>query len=738
MNAFIGKSEKRVDGRLKVTGRAQYAGDFHLPGQLYGVIVSSTAGLGEVTSIDSAAVESMPGIVAVISHVNAPKLAYKPHKAFIDPQVGERLHMFQDGGIRFYGQPVAVVVADTLDHAERGAQALSIRYDRKRPKVDLRDPSLVTLVPEAMGEEASKSRGDVRQAIAGVVTVDNEYDIARENHTPIETHATLASWSGDKLTLWTKSQFVVNEQAEIAAIFDIDPANVQVNSPFIGGAFGTSLRTWPHVTVAAIAAKMTGKPVKVTLSRKQTFYTTGHRPLTHQRVRLSATPEGRLTHVEHEGTAETSRYEQYAEALVSATQYMYSCPNLSTHYHLQPCDTSTPTYMRGPGEASGIFAIESAMDELAYKLGMDPIALRKANEPTVDEGSGLPFSSRSLVQCYEAGAKRFGWEKRSSEPASMKDGRLMVGWGMASGTYPVWFAPASARARITPAGAFEVEAAASDMGPGTYTSITQVAAETLGVPMNAVTFRLGQSDFPPTPPHGGSMTMASVGSGVRVACQGLQAELLKLATTNMSSPFAGAPVEELYWETGGLRRRGKRQQLGYRQLAALNPTSDPITVTATGSRGEEASKYSMHAFGAVFVEVAIDPDVYTMQVRRMVGAYGAGRIINPRLATSQCVGGMIGGMGMALMESTVLDRRDGRPINAHMADYLVPVNLDIGNIQVHFLDEEDVHVNSLGVKGLGEISLVGVAPAIANAIYHATGKRVRHLPIRIENLLHEA
>lgn len=736
MNALIGKSEKRVDGRDKVTGRAQYAGDFHLPGQLYGVIVNATVGLGRIRSIDASAVEVMPGVTAVISHLNAPKLAYKPHKAFIDPAVGERLHVLQDDAIHFYGQPVAVVVADSLDHAERAAQALSIQYERRQPKVDLRDPALALAVPEAVGEEADKARGDVKQVIPGVVTVDERYEIARENHTPIELHATLASWQGDKLTLWSKSQFVVNEQAEIAAVFGIDPANVQVISPYVGGAFGTTLRTWPHVTLAALAARMTGKPVKLTLSRKQTFYTTGHRPLTMQRVRLSATPQGRLTHVEHHGTGETSRYEQFAEALVSATTYLYSCPNLQVQYRLQPCDTATPTYMRGPGEASGIFALECALDELAYKLKMDPVALRLLNEPELDESKGLPFSSRSLTQCYEVGAQRFGWAKRSSAPGSMKDGRLLIGWGMASGTYPVWFIPASALARITPAGEFEVEAAASDMGPGTYTSITQVAAETLGVPMSAVKFRLGQSDFPPTPPHGGSMTMASVGSGAQAACQALQAELLKLAVSSAGSPFAGASPGDLHWDAGALSRRGSRERLNYAQLAALAPPG--LTATATGGRSEEAGKYSMHAFGAVFVEVAIDPDVYTMQVRRMVGTYGAGRIVNPRLATSQCVGGMVGGIGMAIMESTVLDKRDGRPVNAHMADYLVPVNLDIGDIQVHFIDENDPHVNPLGVKGLGEISLVGVAPAIANAIYHATGKRVRHLPIRIDNLLHDA
>jgi len=736
MNAIMGRGEKRVDGRAKVTGKAAYAGDVFRPGQLYGVIVGASVGLGRVLDIDVASVKKLPGVFDVISHLNAPKLAYGPHKAFIDPASGERLHVLQDDAVRFYGQPVAVVLADTLDNAERAARHLKIQYDRHAPKVDIRDASLESVVPEALGSEATKSRGDVGRDAPGGVTVDAQYDIARENHNPIETHATLAEWEGEKLTLWSKSQFVVNEQAEIAAIFGIPAENVRVISPFVGGAFGTSLRTWPHVTLAALASRIAGRPVKLTLSRKQMFFTTGHRPFTTQHVRISATPEGRITRIVHHGRAETSRYEQFAEALVSATNYMYSCPNLEVQYRLTPTDTSTPTYMRGPGEASGMFALESAMDELSYKLSMDPIELRKRNEPTVDQGSGLPFSSRSLVQCYEAGARLFGWERRNPEPGSMRDGRMLIGWGMASATYPVWFIPASARATLTASGRILVDSAASDMGPGTYTSVTQVAAETLGVGMAEVELRLGQSDFPPTPPHGGSMTMASVGGGVQAACKALQQELMARAVTVSGSPFAGSSRSDLYWEAGGLNRRGDAARLTYAELAKLKPGD--VTATATGGRGSEAEKYSMHAFGAVFVEVAIDPDVYTIAVRRMVGSYGAGRIINPRLATSQCIGGLVGGIGMALMESTVLDGRDGRPINAHLADYLLPVNLDIGDIQVHFVDEVDRYVNPLGVKGLGEIAIVGAAPAIGNAIFHATGTRVRSLPIRIENLLHAA
>jgi xanthine dehydrogenase YagR molybdenum-binding subunit len=738
MDTLIGKEEKRVDGRAKVTGRARYAADFNQPEQAYAVIVGATIGLGRVASLDAQAVLDLPGILAVISHLNAPRLAYAPHKTFIDPAAGERIHILQDDQVHFHGQPIAVVVADTLDQAERGALALRVAYDAQTPVVDPHDPKAEAIVPEAMGPAvADRARGDVNAALpADAVSIDAQYDTARENHTPIELHATVAHWQGDMLTLWSKSQFVMNERAEIAAIFGLPPENVQVICPFIGGAFGTSLRTWSHVTAAAVAARQTGRPVKLVLTRRQTFHLTGHRPRTLQRIQLSATPAGKLLRIVHHGTGETSRYEQFTEALTAATHYMYSCPDLQVHYRVLPLDTSTPTHMRGPGEATGLYAVEAAIDELAYALKIDPLELRRRNEPHIDEGTGLPFSSRSLLKCHELGATRFGWSKRQFEPGSMRDGRLLLGWGMASAAYPVWFVPCQARARLTGDGRFEIEVAASDMGPGTYTSMTQVAAETLGVPMDQVTFCLGRSDYPPAPPHGGSMTMASVGSAVQAVCLALQAGIAQRLVSDSTGPYAGAALQDLEWCEGRLLRDGRDAgAFGYGDIAR-HFGHLPMEAEATGSRHPTAGeRFSMAAYGSVFVEVAIDPDVRTIQVRRMTGAYAAGRVVNPRLARSQCIGGMIGGMGMALMESTVLDARDGRPVNAHMADYLVPVNLDIGNIEAHFVDEKDIHVNPLGAKGVGEIALVGAAPAIANAVFHATGKRIRHLPIRIESLL---
>ncbi len=729
----IGQPLTRIDGRTKTTGQARYAADFNQPGQRYAVIVSATVGLGRVVGFEAGEVERMPGVVALITHRNAPKLAYQPHKAIIDPAVGERLHVLQDDSVLFYGQPVAIVVADSIDHAERAAAALRVSYDTRQPVVDHADPQVARTVP---GAGADRSRGNADAAVADAAfKVDEIYDIARENHNPMEPHATVAAWNGNRLTLWSKSQFLVNEQAEIAAVFGLPTENVEVICPFIGGAFGTSLRTWPHVTLAALAARHVGEPVKLVLTRKQMFFTTGHRPRSLQRVALGASADGKLTGVIHEGTGETSRYEQFSEALTAVTDYLYSCPNVRTQYRLAQLDTGTPNHMRGPGEASGIFALESAIDELSYELGIDPIELRRRNEPKIDEAENKPFSSRSLIECYELGAERIGWAQRTSDPRSMRDGRLLIGMGTATATYPAFHAPASARVRILVDGTAEVEAAASDMGPGTYTSMTQVAAEFLGLPPEQVRFRLGTTAYPPTPSHGGSWTMASVGSAIRAACLEAKLEAAKRAIADQGSPVFGASMEAVEWAEGRLRRRGDTSPgLSYRDI--LTKAGNPIEADGSAKRDPEiAEKYSMHSFGAVFAEVAIDPDVGTIRVRRLVGAYGIGRVVNPLLAKSQCTGGMIGGMGMALMERTVLDARDGRPVNAHMADYLVPVNLDIPKLEVLFAEEVDPHVNPLGVKGLGEIALVGTAPAIANAVFHATGTRIRKLPILIEDIL---
>src|SRR5437667_4272407 len=518
-------------------------------------------------------------------------------------------------------------------------------------------------------------------------------------------HATIAAWDGDRLTLWDKTQWVHNAADEIAAVFGISAENIRVISPFVGGAFGSGLRTWPHVTLAALGARVAGRPVKLMLSRREMFYAVGYRPHTVQRVALGSSRDGRLMAIVHDGHQETSSYEEFSEALVDATRFLHSCPNVYTRRRLGRMNVHTPGHMRAPGEVSGIFALECAMDELAVALNIDPVELRLRNEPEQDEFKKLPFSSRSTRECYRVAAERFGWSRRNPQPGSMRDGRWLIGWGMASATYPMNYAPASAKARLLPDGSAEVMSAASDMGPGTWTSMTQVAAETLGLPIERVKFMLGDTRLPRAPVHGGSMTMASVGSAVQTACRKAREDALARGDGNDVSD--------------AMRRVGQ-----------------PVEATADVKPGEESQRFSMHAFGAVFVEVAVDPDLGETRVRRIVGAYGAGRIVNPKTARSQSIGGMIGGIGMALMEHSVVDERNGRVTNDNLAEYPLPVHADSPPIMdVIFVDEHDPHVNPLGVKGVGEIALVGVAPALTNAIYHATGKRIRALPVTPDKLL---
>jgi xanthine dehydrogenase YagR molybdenum-binding subunit len=708
--AFIGQPVSRVDGRQKVTGAAIYAAEFDLPRQAHGAIVRSTVANGRIASIDSAAAERAPGVVAVLTHRNAPRLPYRPHKGAVDPEVGERLHVLQDDRVNHQGQPIALVIAETVEQAQHAAALVRVAYAAEPGTTDITRvaPVQPTQQKTDQGEvrPPATRRGDPEGALATAdVKVEQTYVHPRENHNPIEMHATVAAWDGDRLTLWDKTQWVHNTAEEIAAVFGIPAENVRVISPFVGGAFGSSLRTWPHVTLAALGARLAGRPVKVMLSRREMYYGVGYRPHTVQRVALGASRDGRLMAIIHEGHQETSTYEEFSEALLNASRFLHSCPNVATRHRLAPMNVHTPTYMRAPGEASGVFALESAMDELAVALKIDPVELRLRNEPAQDEFKNLPFSSRSTRQCYLAAAERFGWSRRSPEPRSMRDGRWLIGWGMATATYPMNFAPASAQARILPDGTAEVTSAASDMGPGTWTSMTQVAAEALGLPIERVKFILGDTRLPKAPVHGGSLTMASVGSAVQAACRKAREDALARGGANDLSE--------------AMRRLGQ-----------------PVEASVDTKPGDESQRFSMHSFGAVFVDVAVDPELGETRVRRMVGAYGAGRIVNPKLTRSQCIGGMIGGIGMALMEHSVVDPRNGRVPNANLAEYPIPVHADTPPVMdVIFVEEHDPHVNPLGVKGVGEIAMVGVAPAIANAIFHATGKRIRELPVTPDKLL---
>jgi xanthine dehydrogenase YagR molybdenum-binding subunit len=724
----VGTPQSRVDGRLKVTGAAPYAADHAIDGVVYAVMVDSTVGRGRITGIDTDDALAQDGVLAVLSHLNAPRLAYRDNTGSNNPP-GTRLRVFQDDQVRFFGQPVAVVVAETLETAQHAARLVEVSYNAQQPSTDL--ASAPADPPE------DYSRGDA-DAVLGTaqVRLDMTYRMARNHHNPMEPHATIARWDGEQLTLWDKTQWVVGgTQQELAAVFGIGQDAVHVISPFVGGAFGSGLRAWPHVTIAALAARETARPVKLVLSRKQLYFGTGFRPAYTYQVRLGGERSGRLTAMVHDIRGETSSYETFTEEVLAPGQMLYSMPNVRQAYSTVPLDVNTPIWMRGPGMATAVLAVESAMDELASELGIDPIELRLRNEPGTDESTGLPFSTRRLRECYTVGAREFGWEQRNPQPRSTTDGDWLIGSGMAAAIYGSPRAQAQAHVRVNADGTALVQAASSDMGPGTYTSMSQVGADALGLPMDRVEFRLGDSAMPPTPPHGGSMTMASVGSAVQAGCDTVRQQAITMAVNDPRSPLHGINPDDVLVRDSRLQVRNDfLRGETYQQLLARNNRSH-LEALGTFTPPEE-DRFSMYGYGAVFAEVAVDARLGIVRVRRMLGVYDAGRIINPKLAHSQAIGGMVGGIGKALLEHTVTDPRDGRIVNANLADYLVPVNADIPDLRAIYLDGgNDPQVSNLGVKGLAELVLVGIAPAIGNAVFHATGRRIRDFPITADALL---
>ncbi|PNG17347.1 xanthine dehydrogenase family protein molybdopterin-binding subunit [Streptomyces cahuitamycinicus] len=731
--AAVGAPLSRVDGRLKVTGRAMYAADHDIDGVAHAVVVSSAIGRGRITAIDTRAAEAQRGVLKVITHRNAPKLAYRDNPAS-GRFPGRQLRVFQDDAVQFFGQPVAVVVATTLEVAQHAADLVEVSYDAERSATDLtRSPAQAGPAPFAL----PYARGDAEQALASAdVRKELTFRTARNHHNPMETHATIARWDGDRLTLWDKTQWVIGTQTEVAAVFGIPTENVRVLSPFVGGAFGSALRAWPHVAVAALAAREVGRPVKLVLTRRQMYFTVGYRPAYEYKLTLGSTRRGRLTAMVHEMKYETSRYEQFWEANKALGQMLYAVPNVSQNVQIVPLDVSTPLWMRGPGYSNAAFAIESAMDELAHELDIDPIELRLRNEPHEDLSNGHPFSTRRLTECFRVGAREFGWNRRNPRPRSTRDGDWLLGTGVATGCYDVFRGRAEAHARLDADGTAVVQSATHDHGAGTYTSMTQVAADALGLAVRRVTFRLGDSAMPPAPGQGASQTMASVGSAVQDTCDKLRQQAVTLAVEDERSPLHGVAPDDVVVRGGRLHVKGNTSRgETYRQLLARN---DLTHLEARGSYAPEPEaqrRYSMYGYAAMFAEVAVDAELGLVRVRRMLGVYDAGRIISPKLADSQAIGAMVGGIGQALLEHTVTDHRDGRIVNADLADYLVPVNADIPALKAVYLDGEDYRADPIGVKGLGELVQIGVASAIANAVFHATGRRVRELPITAEALL---
>ena len=707
----IGSPLARVDGPAKVRGEAHYAAEFAPVGLLYAATADSICPAGRIATLDTRAAERAPGVLLVLTHLNADHLPYQEpaERPAVDPVAGAQLRVLDGPAILFSGQPIALVVARTQAQAEHGASLVRATYDAD-PAAKLRfDPALALPASEAAAKKKrgpETRKGDAEGAFArAAVTLDARYSLGREQHHPMEPHATVAAWTGDRLTLWSKTQWVGNERDEIARRFGIPPANVRVINPFVGGAFGSSLRTWPHVTLAAMAARRAERPVRLELTRRQMFTYVGHRGQSEQHVRLGADHDGRLLATITEATGQTSTYEEFAEPLLGPASATYACDDRLTRYRLVPMNVNTPCPMRGPGWATGLVAQEMAMDELAERLGMDPIALRLRNYAERDPMKDLPWSSKALRECYAQGAERFGWSKRAFKPRATRDGRDLVGFGMATAIYDSGRYPTSASVALLADGTALVRSATTDMGPGTYTSMTQVAADALGLPVSRVRFELGDSTFPPAKEHGGSTTMASVGPAVREACAAVKAKLAALGE--------GTDV------TAVLRNAGL----------------DRIEAEANVQPDDAMKTHSINGFGAVFAEVRVDMDLCTIRATRIVGAYDAGRIVNPRLAHSQCIGGMAQGIGMALFEAVEWDEHLGRVANGTIAEYIVPVNADIHELDAIFVDTREPLLNPLGVKGVAELGLCGVAPAIANAVWHATGKRIRDLPLTPDRLL---
>ncbi len=740
----VGKPVMRVEGRAKVTGKARYAAEYPIRGVVHAVPVLSTIPKGRVTGFDLREAQRAPGVLAILTHQNAPKLPFKPQaqKLNADPKVGHPLHPLQDDQVLFDRQYVAVVVADTLSRAEHAAALVRVSYAPEQAATDFQAAKARAFAPNESRLEPDPSnpsdyqRGDPDAGYAGAAArVDATYTIPTEHHNPMETHATIAVWSGGKLTLYDKTQWPASARSRLALDFGLPADQVRVFSPFVGGGFGSAGRTWPHVVLTAMAAKAVGRPVKLSLSREQMYGTTGFRPLTEQRVRLGATADGQLTSIVQEATAQTSTYEEYTEATLGPARMLYACPSVRTTYRLVGMNVSTPTFMRGPGETSGAYALESALDELAYALKLDPVELRLRNYAERDPEKDLPWSSKSLRACYAEGARRFDWARRTPQPGSMKDGRLLVGLGMASAVYPANRTGASARVILAQGGTATVRSSSSDMGPGTYTAMAQIAADAVGIQANQVKVELGDTDFPYAPVQGGSQMLASLGPAVLASARSIRAQAVALAVKDRRSPLYGADPAGVQVRDGRLYLSGDPSRgedyadlMARRRLASLEGHE-------SAGPGDERKQYSFWSFGAHFAQVTVDPDVLEIRVRRVVSALATGRIINPLMARSQALGGVVGGVGMALLEETHRDARFGRITNANLSEYLVPVNADIPVLEPVYLEEVDPHINPMGAKGIGELPIVGVAAAIANAVYHATGVRVRDLPVTLDKLL---
>lgn len=729
----VGQPLDRTDGLLKVTGQARYSAEFQVPRLAHAVLVQSTVPAGRITRVDTHVAQAMPGVLLVMTHENAPRLP-NGGKPALEPPAGRALSLFQDDQVHYNGQPIALVVGDTLEHAQAAARMVRVEVAQQPARLDFETARADAHSPgKVQTQSADTTRGDVAVGMAQAAQrIEAVYGTPMETHNPMEPHATIAVWEGDSLTLYDSTQYVSGVRRTVAKTLGLSPDKLRVVCPFVGGGFGCKGSVWSHVVLAAMAARQAGRPVKLVLERPQMFGPVGGRPRTEQRIALGAASDGRFTAISHDSLTTTSMIEDWTEPCAIVTRMLYDTPNQRTTHRLARLNIGTPTFMRAPGEATGTFALEVALDEMAYALGIDPVELRLRNDAAQDPEKRIPWSSKSLAACYRAGAERFGWARRNPQPGSMREGNTRIGWGMATATYPANRSAAGATARYLPDGTTQVESGSQDLGTGTYTVMTQVAADAMGMPVDRVHFSLGDTRMPEAPVSGGSQSVASVSPAVQAAGAQARDALIAAAIADASSPLHGLAASDITVADGILTARsGAREPVA----AVVARHGRPIEATAKVQPGEEKQKYSMHSFGAVFAEVHVDVDLGVVRVSRIVGSYGVGRLLNAKTGRSQLMGGIVWGMGMALFEESLFDTRYGRIVNNNLAEYHVPVNADVPDIDILVLDEADSHINPLGAKGIGEIGITGVPAAIANAVYHATGRRVRELPITLDKLI---
>jgi len=731
----VGQPLSRLDGRLKVTGGAQYTADVPLKGALHGTIVHSTIANGRTISIDTGPAERAPGVVATFTYRSMPRMNPTPKPWSHLHPFGQGYLPLQDDQIHYAGQPVALVIANTPDQAAYAGTLVKVEYDGKPPMVFNAETAKRAIDPPQFLWPVSSSVGDPAKGLAdGAIRIEGVYTTPDRHHNQMEPHATVAVWEEDRLTIYDATQSVGGQRRNLAAVLGVDEDHVRGICPFVGGAFGCKGAMWMHSPLTAAAARTLNRPVKTILAREQMYTATGHRPMVVQKIELGATQDGLLRALKHEVISSTSAVREFVEAAAHRTsRYLYQSPNILVSHYLVPLDIAPGTFTRAPGVAPGMYGLESAMDELAAELGIDPIQLRLKNHAEIYPGRNVRWSSKHLLECYERGAERFGWAQRNPNSRMTKDDDWWIGQGMATALYPAHRSKASAKIRLQADGNVTVSSATHDLGTGMYTVLAIVGAQSLGIPYERVRAVLGDSGLPPAPGAGGSQSTASVGPAVVAAADSIKKKLIDVAVKEKKSPFHGAKLEELSYTSGEIHGNGK--SLSFEQLLA---TLDRSAIEATGSAAlseEDEEKYAFDSFGAQFCEVKVHDLTGEVRVNRFSSVMDIGTVVSEKTARSQIVGGIVFGIGMALLEETRYDIRSGWIANRNIAEYLVPTNADIPAVEVEFLNHPDFEFNSIGARGIGEIGISGTPAAIANAVFHATGKRIRQLPIRPEHFL---